>query len=764
MRDAVHEMRRDGRPKQITIPSGTSHEGPALHDGPALQGILMVTSLAQFRSDYTLVRVPDGAWNPKVRQRLVANINLLRLNVAGRTALTLAEPSESTKERFYAAYLLPPQEKDKDKDKEKDKDKDGAREQEKTSVGGSSTSTSVLELVKLLQASLFLFGFDRTPQDGLLCDGTLSALSAWASQHYPAALEHRIPSPALVAMLLSTVFTARNRLAALHHGHLLPKDPFASPTLFSIALSNLSGPHTPNINMMNIRTPSATPILPSLGSPFITTSLVDSLLTSEPPETPSVGAGSIVKPTDDLHALVATILPQEKMDSLHGIVRGIGKGRRRGDEEGKEIGGVVRALWSGGGGAGVGTGSSAGTSAGKDESDWEEGDDLFIGKAWKRKRVKDKLESWTGIGGRRRHRNAVINEDDDQLSSGQVSPSTGSPNIPFQNPPLVPNVIITSESSQTPPQSATSNTLYSGAGPSLPAALRARRPTPNSRATSWSIPQKVVQEDSLSSTSLKPFNLLSRRRSFPPYLPCESKVLPIDHMRLDVALAGEYLVMYRREMHLEKVLQATDMLNSRLVGTSAHLRNLYSTLEAGEDVSVLGVLDTERVRGAKMMQGVNTLWYEAEQMGMRDAWTAAVEGRRKVVEVRGKVFGTRAGATPSDPRADQVRRRKWKGEARQWRVNGEDVMVDRYGRTESEAEEEGRLEDIFQPQAAGMDDLSEDVDTESPTPVAVAGALRGLTGEPEESSQPVPVAWRPMWLLRVFTSWGRFRDRTAKDR
>ena len=54
-------------------------------------GTIMVTSLANFRSDYTLVPIPSGSFL-EVRERLYCNINLLRMGCTGRTALTLEEP------------------------------------------------------------------------------------------------------------------------------------------------------------------------------------------------------------------------------------------------------------------------------------------------------------------------------------------------------------------------------------------------------------------------------------------------------------------------------------------------------------------------------------------------------------------------------------------------------------------------------------------------------------------------------------------------
>ena len=51
----------------------------------------MVTSLANFRSDYTIVHIPNGNFL-EVREQLYTNINLLRMGCSGRSALTLEEP------------------------------------------------------------------------------------------------------------------------------------------------------------------------------------------------------------------------------------------------------------------------------------------------------------------------------------------------------------------------------------------------------------------------------------------------------------------------------------------------------------------------------------------------------------------------------------------------------------------------------------------------------------------------------------------------
>ena len=50
----------------------------------------MVTSLANFRSDFTIVHIPGGNYLD-VREQLYTNINVLRMGCSGRSALTLEE-------------------------------------------------------------------------------------------------------------------------------------------------------------------------------------------------------------------------------------------------------------------------------------------------------------------------------------------------------------------------------------------------------------------------------------------------------------------------------------------------------------------------------------------------------------------------------------------------------------------------------------------------------------------------------------------------
>lgn len=87
---AAQVLRQDGaRPKEV---------GPLFLGLPVSslsfkteRGTLMVTSLANFRSDFTIVQIPDGNYL-HAREQLWTNINLLRMGCSGRSALTLREP------------------------------------------------------------------------------------------------------------------------------------------------------------------------------------------------------------------------------------------------------------------------------------------------------------------------------------------------------------------------------------------------------------------------------------------------------------------------------------------------------------------------------------------------------------------------------------------------------------------------------------------------------------------------------------------------
>lgn len=264
LKHSVQHLRKDGaRPKQTPL------------------GILMVTSLANFRSDYTIVQIPDGDFLA-VQERLYCNINLLRMGCSGRSAVTLEEPSETTKDRFKSLYFIPdtPSVTHPFRSKSPSKSRSqtrtfshspsplvlpdtlnsssshvqslytGASPQHDTSNINVQQSqrhphfaATVLELVKLIQAALSVCGmFPLTTLpvlDGLLCDVTIDGLQRWmveVGESFPGIeATERIADPSAVAALLSFVLSTRNKLASL--AQAVPKDPFLHPHLLMACIS-----------------------------------------------------------------------------------------------------------------------------------------------------------------------------------------------------------------------------------------------------------------------------------------------------------------------------------------------------------------------------------------------------------------------------------------------------------------------------------------------------------------------------------------------
>jgi hypothetical protein len=135
----------------------------------------------------------------------------------------------------------------------------------------------------------------------------------------------------------------------------------------------------------------------------------------------------------------------------------------------------------------------------------------------------------------------------------------------------------------------------------------------------------------------------------------------------------------------------------------------------------------QRVEDARLVahgsrQQVAALDYEAGQFRRQELWDAAIAPRAKVLELRGKVFG-------SDIVSSRKRRRK------QWTLGGQELEVDVWGRTESEAEEERRA-------GAGLGDLrvlGDETDDE--------------ISEAEEEGEHNDALMQPMWLLKFLTRW-----------
>ncbi len=161
----------------------------------------MVTNLSGFPSALTVIAVPDGDVR-KHREDFIVNENLKRLGCSGRAGLNLSEPTGATQAKFQLLYHT----------------------SERIPL-----SVAVVELVKLCQVALMLFG-KIAPEyaDGLLCDVTERAINDWwtelGTDFYNIEPSDGILGPTTVAALLGMLVGARNRLNA--YGAPVAKDAF----------------------------------------------------------------------------------------------------------------------------------------------------------------------------------------------------------------------------------------------------------------------------------------------------------------------------------------------------------------------------------------------------------------------------------------------------------------------------------------------------------------------------------------------------------
>ena len=218
--------------------------------------------------------------------------------------------------------------------------------------------------------------------------------------------------------------------------------------------------------------------------------------------------------------------------------------------------------------------------------------------------------------------------------------------------------------------------------------------------------------------------VLKRRRSFDDADELRgTRTLHVDHMRIDVELCGQLLVMRRREEHLANVLAVLAALTARLSATNATLMPEYhakaqelAALKAR--AGVVQEIEGVRARAAAMTQETNALAYESAQFLVDDLWHMAAAPRNKVLAMREHVFGT-ARRLPQGVRGAHGRFNRL-----QWTLDGRGRLVDVHGRTESEAEEEEGLPRLW--------------------PVV----------HEEEEDVVEHASLKPTWLLRLFNYWG----------
>ncbi|KAI0750862.1 hypothetical protein C8Q80DRAFT_1217783 [Daedaleopsis nitida] len=794
--EAMRNLRREGaRPKETE------------------KGTLMVTSLANFRSDYTIVHVPSGNFLD-AREQLYSNINLLRMGCGGRAALTLEEPSDATKDRFISMYHVT------------DKAHSRTREQ---------FIATVLELVKLIQAALAIFGmFDMSldERNGLLCDATCEGIQRWVTEigepyHHIEPTE-KVADPTVIAALFSVIVSVRSKLHAL--GIVVPKDPFMEPAGFVRALATFHTSkshhphgHPPHINILptsptshtGSSTSTATSPVPPVLSPcpsasVLTQALIDSIQSqyaklrqSDSYKVHRVlknklddlamdlrthvaesGGGSSVTShsvTSDLAAFARCVVSsKDAPQSLRYFWTG-----RPGYAEKKRR--EKEAVWSDGerereredgerddreGAAKDGRErDDRGKERDKQARSGDESEPMWAG------RVKEKMLA--GFKGKK------LSVDFGTLGKAFLPESPRGPAEKSGQSSMVPSVVVSREpadeeellsSGQQSPISDAPNPLMLGVG-SLPHAERSaselseydRRvsefnqkrpyyPKTQSRIISWSDARSArgmlhengskenqhrgrlsplpTEDDGAS--IMDPFDLekqhrrrllvsgSERRRSLddaPEF--ANSPILPVERMRIDVALCGQLLVMRRREAHLANVVACLQAVaynlaaqNARLRGEHERARDPLAALDArAGELQRLEALRTD-VEG--LTQETNALAYEGAQFRVEDLWHMAAQPRQRVFALREKVFGTGRRLPQGVRGAHGMFSRV------QWTLDGTERLVDRVGRTESEAEEEEEL-----PPLPGMEiDVAEEVD---------AVEHQNL---------------KPTWLLRFFNHWG----------
>jgi hypothetical protein len=192
-------------------------------------GILMVTNLSGFPSSLAVIPVPYGDVS-RYRFDFFVNENLKRLGCSGRVGLSLAQPAASTTAKFHQLY----------------------RTSEKNDI-----YKSVIELVKLCQSALMLFGkLEIDYADGLLCDVTERAISDWwvetGSDIYNIEPHDGILGPTTVAALLGLLMGARNRLHAVNAP--VSKDPFDAETMKRGISAFQKSHHLPRTRRLDRRT------------------------------------------------------------------------------------------------------------------------------------------------------------------------------------------------------------------------------------------------------------------------------------------------------------------------------------------------------------------------------------------------------------------------------------------------------------------------------------------------------------------------------
>jgi len=195
--------------------------------------------------------------------------------------------------------------------------------------------------------------------------------------------------------------------------------------------------------------------------------------------------------------------------------------------------------------------------------------------------------------------------------------------------------------------------------------------------------------------------------------------------------------------------------------------------------NVINEVNKEFNDATKTSQATNVLRYEAEQFRVGDLWQAASPSRHKVLDLREKVFGTGGRRLPQGSHGAHGKFNRL-----QWTLDGQERLVDKFGRTESEADEEDHCLQGLESRT-GRSAFSElslirtrteddedgakhgeflDHSQEPVTPALDSPELSRTTTAQEVSSaakveeeEPDVVRnarMKPLWLLNIFTRWG----------
>ncbi|KAL5530150.1 hypothetical protein ACEPAF_6407 [Sanghuangporus sanghuang] len=786
----IHELRKDGaRPRETD------------------KGIIMITSLANFRSDYTVVYIPDGEFLAH-RQQLYVNINLLRLGCSGRSALTLQEPSDATKDRFISMFHFG----------------DVTRT-------GDRFGQTVLELVRIIQCGLSLFDMfpiDFQEQDGLLCDETVNGIQKWVAeigeQYMKIEPTERVADPSIVSALITLSLSMRNKLSAIGF-QAVPKDPFFQPRQFTRCLAAFV-----NQRLAQAPSPTSTPC-PAVNHAYLNLTLIkvidsayDKYRSTEPYKLHRV----VLNKIDDFTSATQSAMSSSR-DASHSRSMSLSLSKDREAEvlvectsdlanfvnridflHKKDYGASIRYLWTGKFDQlerkkqeSLQDDMDEDKERERERSDSDYDGDVLSVLPWSNK-VTKKIENWAGEFGRNKLKRTSVDLSKDK-----------SPESLHGSTVAIPSVVISRE-----PDGAMSGPSSGRASPVSPSASYQNLSAFSSAHTSglaiddleysqrvaqfnkdWPSPVVPVRKrvyswaDQLSANKLRdevevdvkameatvfPFGIQYDPNVFPwtrqvpapaatkqprvkkPKEPFVLKrkrshsfddrefldpnnILSREHMKTDVDLCIQCLIMHRRKAYiqasialLQALIQSSSSSNEMLM--KCHEEHAAILKELEEKCQIAANIEENVSVADSISADTEALMYEASFLDTAGLWRMAQAPRLRVFTIRDRIFGVRSRrrfGLPGDSR-DRIQTHGRFNRV-QKRIDGRERLVDILGRTESDVEEEGELPENVHFESE--EDSEEEAD---------------MHGHPEtETVQEGRFQAMSDWLLTLFTKWGR---------